>query len=604
MRPLLLIACLFPAIGSAEQSIQSHGLSLYGEPKYPVDFHHLDYVNPDAPKGGSVRFMATGTFDTLNPYTLKGLSPVNTPGFFLYGVSESNETLMAGTDSMTRSGDEPLTAYGLIAERIEYPADFSWISFHLRPEARFHDGSLILATDVGFSFNTLIAEGHPRYRALYRNVTSAEVIAERSIRFNLQGNNRRRLAISLGELPVFSERYWRERTFAATTLEPPLGSGPYRISAVDPGRSITFERVEDYWGSDLAINRGRNNFDRIRFDFYRDLTVAFEAFKAGQYDIHLEYISKNWATGYDFIDKHPGEVIKREIPDANPANAQGFVFNTRLPLFSDRRVREALTLMFDFEWVNQSLFYGAYRRSNSYFANSILASRELPPPEERALLEGLDSLDPRLFNQPFQLPVTRGDGNQRVQMRQALALLKEAGWSLRQGQLVHQRTGHPFRFEFLIRQQSLGRVLVPYQQSLKKIGIDMEIRLIDSAQYKNRMDSFDFEMTTIVLGQSLTPGNELRQYFHSANANIQGSQNYAGIDNPAVDSLVERILSAASLEELGVATRALDRVLLWQYYMVPNWYIASHRVAYWNRFGFPQSTPPYDLSLSTWWVTP
>ncbi|WP_426417481.1 extracellular solute-binding protein [Aestuariirhabdus sp. LZHN29] len=604
LRTLLLLASLFPALALPSATTLSHGLSLYGPPKYPAGFDHLEYVNPDAPKGGAVRYMATGTFDTLNPYTLKGLSPVNTPGFFLYAVSESNETLMMGTDSMNRSGDEPLTAYGLIAEQIEYPDDFSWVSFHLRPQARFHDGSPVLATDVKFSFETLVSQGHPRFRAIYRNVGSVEVTGPLSVRFELLGDNRRRLAISLGELPVLAQAYWQDRDFSATTMEPPLGSGPYRIAEVDPGRSITFERVKNYWGAELGVNRGRHNFDRVRFDFYRDLTVAFEAFKAQQYDIHLEYISKNWATGYDFIQRSPGAVIKREIPHGNPANAQGFVFNTRLPLFADRRVREALTLMFDFEWINHSLFHNAYRRSNSYFANSDLASSGAPSTAEKELLIPFQDLDPRIHSEPFSLPVTRGDGNQRQQMRKALRLLKEAGWSLESGTLRHTDSKRPFRFEAFIRQQSMSRVLVPYQQSLKKIGIELEIRLVDSAQYKNRMDNFDFEMTTIVLGQSLAPGNELRQYFHSANASIAGSQNYAGIENPAVDAMVDKIIAADSRQEVELATRVLDRILLWQFYMVPNWYIAYHRVAYWNRFGNPQSTSPYDLGLSTWWIKP
>ncbi|MCL6414573.1 extracellular solute-binding protein [Aestuariirhabdus sp. Z084] len=602
---ITLSLLLLPICGFLQaSSIKSHALSLYDAPKYPADFEHFDYVNPHAPKGGSVRYMATGTFDTLNPYTLKGQSPVNSPGFILYSVSESNETLMMGTDALNRSGDEPLTAYGLIAGSIEYPEDFSWVKFHLRPEARFHDGTPIQASDVQFSFETLIDQGHPRFRTRYRNVTNVEVTDTLSVKFSLRGDSRRRLAISLGELPVMSQDFWRNRDFSATTLTPPMGSGPYKISNVNPGRSITFDRVQDYWGKDLAVNQGRHNFDQVRFDFYRDLTVAFEAFKAQQYDVHLEYISKNWATGYRFAESKPGELIKREIPHGNPANLQGFVFNTRNALFSEPKVREALTLMFDFEWINRSLFHNAYKRSNSYFANSPLAATGLPTPEEQTALAQFDGLDPRILTEQYKLPITQGDGNQRAEMRRALTLLRQAGWELDKGILRNTSTKTPFRFEALIRQQSLSRVMVPFQQSLKKIGIQLDLRLIDSAQYKNRMDNFDFDMTTIALGQSLTPGNELRQYFHSANANLNGGLNYAGIVNPAVDTLISQVISASTNNEAIFSARMLDRVLLWQFYMVPNWYIDYHRVAYWNRFGYPESTSAYDLGLSTWWIEP
>ncbi len=603
-KALFIASCwLISSIGQADVQ-RSHALSLYGSAKYEAEFSHFDYVNPSAPKGGTVRLMATGTFDTLNPYTLKGISPVNTPGFYLFAISESNETLMMGTDSLNRSGDEPLTGYGLIAESIEYPENFSWVTFHLRPEARFHDHHPIQAEDVLFSYETLIKEGHPRYRLTYRDVSSAEVIGPQSIRFTLQGDSRKRLAITLGELPVLPKHYWKNREFSSTTLTPPLGSGPYRIESLDPGRSINFERVRDYWGANLAVNKGRFNFDRVRFDFYRDLTVAFEAFKAHQYDLHLEYIAKNWATGYDFNALHNKQVIKHEIPHQIPAVLQGFFFNTRKELFASIQTREALTLLFDFEWANRSLFHNAYLRSNSYFANSGLASSEIPGKSVQEILAGYDSLGERVIKEKMALPITQGNGNQRTQIRQALHLLKESGWELKQGKLRHSKTHQPFQFEILVRQQSLSRILVPYQQSLKKVGIDMQIRLIDSAQYKNRMDNFDFDMTTIALGQALAPGDELRQYFHSSQADTIGGQNYAGINNPTVDDLIEKLLAADDRQSVQKYGQALDRVLLSQYYMVPNWYINYHRVAHWNLLDFPESIPPYDFGFSNWWIKP
>ncbi|GLQ32246.1 ABC transporter substrate-binding protein [Litoribrevibacter albus] len=547
--------------------------------------------------------MATGTFDSLNPYTLKGNSPYNTPGTFKYGVGELNETLLTGTQYPGISGDEPQTAYGLIAQWIEYPKDLSWVRFHLRPEARFHDGSPITADDVVFSFHTLIEKGHPQFQNKFKDITKVNAINQQLVEFTLSGNDRKTLPLRIGEMPVLSKTFWSDKDFEKSLNTPPLLSGPYKIKRFDWGKFIEFERVEDYWGKDLAVNKGRFNFNTIRIDFYRDLTVAFEAFKAKNFDVYIEYISKNWATGFDFPALNNGEIIKEEIPHQTLAGSQGYFMNTRRELFKDVKVREALGLLFDFEWTNTSLFYGAYQRSNSYFASTELAQTGLPEDKELELLTAVKKYLPeQLFKKPFKLPVTDGSGQIRRQIRQALALLKQAGWQLQKGTLVNSKTGQPFKFEILVRQPSITRVLNPYVKNLSKVGIQAEIRVIDPSQYKQRMDEFDFDMTTFVLGQTLTPGHEQRLYFHSSNADVAGSLNLSGVNNPAVDFLVEQIIEAETRETLVAASKALDRVLLWHHYMIPNWHISHHRVAYRSFFKRPANQAKYDLAFDTWWV--
>lgn len=589
---------------SSAQNIQKvHAYALHGKPKYPVDFQHFDYVNPDAPKGGNIRLMATGTYDTLNPYTLKGNSPFNTPGTFKYSIGELNETLLTGTQHPGISGDEPQTGYGLIAEWIEYPNDLTWVRFHLRKEARFHDGTPITADDVAFSYHTLINKGHPQFENKLKEVPSVKVINKHVVEFSLTGNDRRSLPLRIGEIPIMSKSFWENKDFEKTLSEPPLLSGPYKIKSFDWGKFIEFERVEDYWGKDLAVNQGRFNFNTVRLDFYRDLTIAFEAFKAKNFDVYIEYISKNWASGYDFPARTNGEIIKAEIPHQTLAGSQGYFMNTRRELFKDIRVRQALSLLFDFEWTNKNLFYGAYQRSNSYFASTELSQSGLPQGKELALLTQVkEHLPDDLFNKPFKLSVTNGSGQIRRQIRQALSLLKQAGWQLQKGKLINTETGHPFEFEILVRQPSITRVLNPYVKNLSKVGIEANIRVIDPSQYKQRMDEFDFDMTTFVLGQTLTPGHEQRLYFHSSNANVAGSLNLSGVQSPAVDFLVEQIIEADSRETLVAASKALDRVLLWHHYMIPNWHLSHHRVAYRSFFQRPANQAKYDLAFDTWWV--
>ncbi|MFZ5723029.1 MAG: extracellular solute-binding protein [Pseudomonadota bacterium] len=614
-RRLLLVAALVALCGipdraaaqaaPATKTVTAHGYAVFGDLKYPAGFTHFDWVNPAAPKGGSVRLMADGTFDTLNPYTLKGTSPFNTPGFFKYGISELNETLLVGTGDYAPSGDEPASAYGLLAESIEYPADLSWVLFRLRSEARFHDGKPVTAADVRFSFDILRDQGHPRYRDIYKDVVACEIVDRLAVRFRFRTRHDRMLPLRAGELPVLPKHFWEKRDFTRAFTEPPLLSGPYRVAQVDPGRSLTFERVADYWGRDLAVNRGRWNFDRVRFDFYRDLTVALEAFKADNYDVHLEYISRNWAGAYDVPAVRDGRILRIELPHRIPAGTQAFFFNTRRDIFRDRRVRQALTWLYDFEWANRNLFNGAYTRSESWFPNSPLAAAGLPSAAELELLAPLRAqLPPELFTRPFTLPRTRGDGNLRENLRQATALFAAAGWVTRDGRLVNAATGQPFRFEILISQASSARLVQAWGDVLKRAGIDMQVRMMEPTTYKVRTDSHDYDMAIFVLSQSLTPGQELREYFHSQSRDMPGGRNYAGIADPAADRLVEAALAARSRAGLTTAVHALDRVLLNGYYSIPHWYIRHHRLAYWNRFGRPPVPPPYILGFQDWWSSP
>lgn len=590
---------------AAEDQIihRSHGFALYGDLKYPEGFSHFDYVNPQAPKGGSLVLMGSGTFDSLNPYILKGTSPYNTPGFFIYGINELNETLLIGTEAHNHSGDEPQSAYGLLAQSLEYPDDLSWVIFNLRPEARFHDGHAVDADDVVFSYHLLLEQGHPRFRQQLSGIASVQKLDELRVRVDFKRPQSGSDLLRFGEIPILPEHYWRERDFSQSTLEPPLLSGPYRIAAVDNGQSITFERVKDYWGKDLAVNRGRHNIERVRFDFYRDLNVAFEAFKAGRVDVFVDYTAKNWAEGYDFPAVRDGRVIRAEIPHKLPGNTQALFFNTRRPQFQDLRVRQALAELFDFEWTNKTLFHGAYRRTESYFPNSEFAAQGLPTDAELALLlPHRDLLPEALFREPFQTSRTQGDGNLRPQLRRALDLLSQAGWELKDGQLTHRERGQPFEFEILMQQRGLERVWQPYLKNLERIGIRGRLRLVDLAQYKTRLDQFDFDAVTFVLPQSLTPGQELIEYFHSDSAVIAGNRNYAGIRHPVVDDLLALLPQARTRAQLRDLVRALDRVLLWQHYMVPNWYLDRFRLAWWSKLRHPPAHPPYRLGLDYWWI--
>ena len=604
MRPLLLLlismALSFPVQATLSES---HGYAQFGTLKYPASFTHFDWVNPDAPKGGTLKVMAFGAFDTLNPYTFKGTSPVATANFLQYGVNELNETLMAGTGQYSPSGEEPTASYGLIARSVEYNEDRSWVVFNLRPEARFHDGKPITAYDVAFSFNVLLKEGHPQYRTNLQEVQRVDILGPQRIRFVFKRSGNPLLILRLGELPVLPQHYWATRDFKATTFEPPLGSGPYRITQVIPGRQLVFEHVKNWWGANLPVNRGKYNVDRVEVEFYRDSEVAFEAFKAGEFDIYIEHQAKNWSNGYTFPAVRRGDVIKAEIKHQIPTQTQALFMNSRRNAFTDVKVREALGLMFDFEWTNRTLFHNAYQRATSYYPNSEFSASGIAQGQEWLLLSPWrPQLPAELFSQAFGLSQTDGRGIPRATLRQALSLLAESGWKL-SGQRLLNSDGKALSFELLLVNPNLERILQPYVENLASIGIDARLRTVDRAQYKQRLDQFDFDMIVMTLDQTLSPGLEQWQYFHSSQAKVKGSKNYAGVANPVVDQLLERLLAAQTREEQIAAARALDRVLLWQYYTIPNWYLNYHRLAYRNRFAFV-TTPPYTLGLSAWWLKP
>ena len=581
-------AFAFSPAQAAENVSIRHGMSLFGELKYGPDFKHFDYVNPDAPKGGTVRYAAVGTFDTLNPFQLKGNKPE--------GLSLVFDTLMAP------SFDEPDSEYGLVAESAEIPQDRSWVQYNLRKEAHFNDGSPITPEDVIWTFNTLRTKGDPHYRLYYADVVKAEKVGDRGVRFTFRNSSNRELPDILGQLPVLSQKYWQGRDFEKTTLEPPLGSGPYRVGEFDAGRYITYRRVADYWAKDLPVNRGRYNLDVIRYDFYRDRQIALEAFKAGAYDIREEFTAKNWATGYDSPALREGLFKKEEIPNRMPQGMQGLVYNLRRPLFQDRRVREALDYLFDFEWTNKNIFYGAYKRTKSYFPNTDLASTGRPSPEELQILDKFKGDIPdTVFTQPYEPPKTDGTGNVRDNMRQALRLLMEAGWSIHNERLVNTKSGQPFAFEFLYPEADFERIFLPFKQNLARIGITMNLRNVDPAQYQNRMNKFDYDMTMVRFPATLSPGNEQRGLFGSAAADTEGSDNIMGVKDKVVDELIDLIVNAPSRAELLTRTHAYDRVLLQNHYLITGWYQSSFHVAYWDKFGRPKENPPYALALDTWW---
>ncbi|QNH04650.1 ABC transporter substrate-binding protein [Pseudomonas sp. B11D7D] len=604
MRPLLLLflslALSFPASATLNES---HGYAQFGTLKYPASFSHFDWVNPDAPKGGTLRIMAAGTFDTLNPYTFKGSSPISTAHFLQYGANELNEPLMVGTGAYDPSGDEPASSYGLIAKSVEYSEDRSWVVFNLRPEARFHDGKPITAYDVAFSYRLLRNDGHPQYRTNLQEVKRVDILGRHRIRFVFKRAGNPLLILRLGELPVLPQHYWKDRDFKSTTFDAPLGSGPYRIVQVVPGRRLVFERVKDWWGKDLPVNRGKYNFDRIEVEFYRDNHVAFEAFKAGEFDFYIENQAKNWSNGYRFPAVTRGDVIRAEIPHQIPTQTQALFMNTRRELFSDHRVREALGLMFDFEWTNRTLFNNAYVRAASYYPNSEFSATGKPEGAEWLLLSPhRDKLPARLFTEAPKQPVTDGRGIPRETLRRALGLLAEAGWKP-VGQELRNARGQRLEFEIMLVNPSLERILQPYTANLASIGISANLRTVDRAQYKQRLDQFDYDMILLTLPQTLSPGLEQSLYFHSSQVNVKGGKNYAGVNDPVVDQMIDKLLSAQTRDEQVAAARALDRVLLWQHYSIPNWYINYHRLAYRNRFAFV-TTPPYTLGLRTWWLKP
>ncbi|MDE0391666.1 MAG: extracellular solute-binding protein [Rhodospirillales bacterium] len=581
----------FPSlIGRAEAQEASHGLSLFGDLKYGADFAHFDYVDPTAPKGGTLHLATVDTYSTVNPFTLKGQSAA--------GAGLPFESLLEG------SADEADAAYGLIAEGVALAPDRRSVRFLLRPEARWHDDTPITARDVAFSFEILTTEGHPAYANQLAGVDRVETAGDRDVTFHLADPDNRKLPLIVGGMSVVSEAYFKDRGFGETTMEPPLGSGHYRVAKVDPGRSITYERVADYWGAGLPLNVGRFNFDTVVYDYYRDRTVLVEALKAGEYDLHEEFTSKVWATQYDIPAVEEGWLVKDVLKDNTPSGVQAFFFNTRLTKFQDRRVREALAYAFDFEWLNKNQFYGLYDRMASYFENSELAARGLPSEAELALLEPHRGAVPEeVFTAEFVPPATDGSGNNRRNLRAARALLEEAGWVTRERALVNEATGEPMTVEFLYFEPTFERIYAAYARSLERLGVGVTLRLVDGAQYEERLKTHDFEITTIRFVFSLSPGIELSSYFACATVDQVGSFNIPGIKDPVVDALIAAVAAATDRESLIAAARALDRVLLWGHYMVPQWYKGAHHLVYWNKFDRPAVKPRYARGIiDTWWV--
>lgn len=585
---LMVLACLLSAASAAERK---HGLSAFGDLAYPPDFSHFVYANPEAPKGGDFSLIGWGgvtTFNSLNNYILKG------------DAAQGLELLFDSL--MVRAADEPDAVYGLVAESGEVADDRKSATFYLRPEARFSDGTPLTAEDVVFSLDALKTKGHPLYRQTLQDVVKAEALDPHTVRYTFQGELVRDLPLIVAGLPIFSKAYYAKQPFEETTLEPPLGSGPYLVDKIAQGRTIVYRRNPDYWAKDLPVNRGRWNFDRIRFEYFRDRTAGMEALKAGTYDFREEFTSKVWATEYDFPAIRAGRVKKEVLPDETPSGTQGFFLNTRRDYLKDPRVRKALDVAFDFEWTNRNVFYGLYDRTQSFFENSPMKAEGEPSEAERALLEGLGvPVSDEALGPAYLPPESDGSGRDRNLLMQAGKLLDEAGYTVKSGVRVGPN-GEPLKLEILTFEPTFERLTAPYVKNLKQLGIDARIRMVDPAQYQQRLKDFDFDITTQRYVMQNTPGVELRSYFGSAAAKMDGSLNLAGIDDPAVDALIERIIAAKSREELETAARALDRVLRAGHYWVPHWYKASHHIAYWDKFSRPETKPRFDRGiLDTWW---
>ena len=602
----VLAAPVFGALGAETFSVSAaaqgqqwkHGLSLFGEPQYPPGFKHFDYVNPSAPQGGTVRRIAFGTFDNFNQVV------AGVKGSLAMGIELITESLT------TPALDEVSTEYGLLAEAVSFPEDRSSVTYRLRAKAHWHDDKPVTADDVIFSFFAW-KENSPELGAYYRHVAKAEKSGERDITFTFDGPGNRELPQIVGQLPILPQHWWegtdssdRKRDITQTTLEPPLGSGPFRLKEFIAGRTLVYERVADYWGKDLNVHIGTNNFAQMRYEYYRDSTVALEAFKADQVDYRTENSAKNWATAYDFPAVRDKKVVMEEFPIRNIGVMQAFAFNIRRPKFQDPRVRRAFNFGFDFEEMNRQIFFGLYQRISSYFQGTELACSGVPEGQELAILETVkDKVPPELFTHPYTNPVGGDPQKVRNNFREAVALFRDAGYEIRDTKLVHAKTGEPFSVEFLAEDPTTERILLFFKPSLERLGMDVAVRTVDSAQYENRLRQFDFDIIVANWGESLSPGNEQRGYWGSQAADRPGSRNLVGIKNPAVDELINRVIFSKDRAELVAATHALDRVLLWNFYVVPQWTSSVVRTARWDRFGRPTTLPKYGLSgfPTIWW---
>jgi microcin C transport system substrate-binding protein len=592
----VLIFLSASSIFADQPTHKSYAISMFGDVKYGPDFKHFDYADPNAAKGGMIKMASPrGTYDNLNQFVLKGVSA--------FGLSLVYDTLLA------QALDEPFTEYGFLAESIETPEDRSWVVFSLRADARWHDGKPVTPEDVVFTFDIIKSKGHPGFKSYLADVQKIEKVGDHQVKFTFGGEGNRELPLIVGQIQILPKHYWEGKEFEATTLEIPLGSGPYKIKEVDAGRSITYERVKDYWGQKLPVQVGRHNADVIRYDYYKDSVVATEAFKAREYDFRLENNSKQWATAYDDQPAFKsGQMIKELAAHENGTGMQGFGFNTRRAKFSDPKVREALAYAFDFEWTNANLFYGQYERTKSYFSNTELASSGMLEDKELSLLEPYRGRVPdEVFTNTYDPPATDGSGNLRQNLRVAKQMLTEAGWVIKEGKLINEKTGEAMTIEFLLRAPSFERIVGPYVQNLERLGIESAIRTIDNSQYVNRLNEFDFDVTVVGWGQSISPGNEQRNMWTSEVADTPGSRNLIGVKDVVVDELVAKLINSPNREDLVINTRALDRVLLWGHYVVPHWHIRSHRLVYWNKYGKPDIYPkympgPFVYFPDTWWI--
>ncbi len=589
---IFMFCILFKSISSEELQFH-HGIAMHGDLKYSKNFEKFDYASKNSFKGGSIKLSTIGTFDNLNPYILKGVAAWQTAYLF--------ETLMKS------SFDEPFSQYGLIAEGVKVPSDRSWVSFKIRKEAKFSDGTKILPEDVIFSFNILISKGHPIYKTYYSQVEDVIKINKSEVKFIFKGEPNPELPLIIGyQLPIFSKKYWEGKEFGKTTLSPPLGSGPYLISKIKPGRSITLKKNPNYWGKNINVNVGRYNFDVIHTDYYRDETVALEAFKSGAYDFKQENSSKNWATAYKFGAVKEGKVKVEEIKYYRPSGMQGFAYNMRRSIFQNRNVRKALTYAFDFEWSNRNLFYNAYTRTKSFFDNSDLSSQSLPSKEELDILQKYKGQVPDdVFTSIFSPPNTDNENGLRKNLRIARRLLKKEGWIIKDDILTNKETGEIFKFEILLRSPLFERIVLPMKRNLKKLGIEVSIRTVqDDSQYIRRLEDFDYDMIVVNYGSIISPGNEQKNYWSSSTANQQGSPNYMGVKNPVIDEIIDKLISAKSRKELVIYTKVLDRILLFNYYLIPQFHIGHYRVAYWDKLSRPTISPKYDLGFDFWWFDP
>lgn len=585
------LICALPWMAAAQTAPVKHAVAMHGQPKYERGFSFFDYVNPNAPKRGTLKQGAIGTYDSFNPYIINGIAPA--------GMTLVYDTLMK------QNADEPFSLYGLIAEGIEMPADRSWVAFHINPKATFADGSKITPEDVIFSFNVLREKGLPTFRYYYNDVEKVEKTSDSRVLFKFKkGAHNLELPLILGELPVLSQKDWEGRDFSKTTTQVPLASGPYVVDTYEMGRSITYKRNPTYWAKDLNVNRGYYNFDKIVFDYYRDATVATEGFKAEMVDIRQENEAKKWAAFAREPDVLSGDIKRVEFKHSMPSGMQGFVYNLRRPIFADRNVREALAYAFDFNWTNANLFYGLYNRTTSYFDNSELKAPPLPDEAELALLRPYkDQLPPEVFTRVYEPPVSQG--NMRPNLIKALALLGKSGWHVHKDGILRNSDGQAFTFEILLDSASASaweRVTLPFVGQLKRLGINAKVSIVDVIQYKNRLDSFDYDMIVGVWGQSMSPGNEQRYFWGSESADSNGSANYSGIKNKAVDALIEKVITAKGEQEHKTAVHALDRVLLWHFLVIPHWHTPVTRIVFWDKFGIPKTVPMKGVNPLTWWA--